>query len=386
MEEISRSNLLIVALVAVLAPILADTIRIKFPVVVAEILLGILIGPDVLGWVHTDALLSELSDIGLAFLFFMAGMEIDFDRIRGAPARLAATGWAISLALGPLIAALLWALGAVGAPLLVGLALTTTALGTLLPIVRDAGLLEQRLGAYVLGVGSAGELGPILAMSIGLALASGEPWRTALLFVFAAVVVVVAAVAVRAQPPRLVRLVEATMHTSGQLAIRLAMLVLIALYVLAAELGLDVILGAFTAGVVVGLVTRGKDAQVFHIKLDAIGFGFFIPIFFVQTGMEFDMDALFGDPSSLLLVPAFAALFLLVRGLPALLLYRGALDRPELPRLALLSATALPLIVAITEVGTETGHMDETEAVALVGAGMFSVLAFPLVALRARRR
>jgi Kef-type K+ transport system membrane component KefB len=386
MEEISRSNLLIVALVAVLAPILADTIRIKFPVVVAEILLGILIGPEVLGWVHTDVLLSELSDIGLAFLFFMAGMEIDFDRIRGAPARLAVTGWAISLALGPLIAALLWALGGIGAPLLVGLALTTTALGTLLPIVRDAGLLEERLGPYVLGVGSAGELGPIVAMSIGLALASGEPWRTALLFAFAAVVVVIAAVAVRAQPPRLVRLVEATMHTSGQLAIRLAMLVLIALYVLAAELGLDVILGAFTAGVVVGLVTRGKDAEVFHIKLDAIGFGFFIPIFFVQTGMEFDMDALFGDPSSLLLVPAFAALFLLVRGLPALLLYRGALDRPELPRLALLSATALPLIVAITEVGTETGHMDETEAVALVGAGMLSVLAFPLVALRARRR
>jgi Kef-type K+ transport system membrane component KefB len=385
-EEISPSTLLFVAAVAVLAPILADTTKIAFPVVVAEIVLGILIGPEVLGWADPDRLIDSLSQIGLAFLFFMAGMEIDFDRIRGAPAQLGAAGWVLSLAAGPLIAALLWTLGVVGAPLLVGLALTTTALGTLLPIIRDAGMLEQRIGGYVLGAGSAGELGPIVVLSVGLALASGHPWRTVLLLVFAAVVVAVAAVAVRARPPRVVRLVEATMHTSSQLAIRLAMLVLIGLFVLAAELGLDVILGAFAAGVVVGMVARGEDAEVFHVKLDAIGFGFFIPIFFIATGMGFDLDALLDDPASLLLVPIFAALFLLVRGAPAWLLYRRSLPRTDLPPLALLSATALPLIVAITEVGTEGGHMDEQEAVALVGAGMLSVLAFPLVALAIRSR
>jgi Kef-type K+ transport system membrane component KefB len=146
-----------------------------------------------------------------------------------------------------------------------------------------------------------------------------------------------------------------------------------------------VILGAFAAGIVVGLVARGEEAETFHVKLDALGFGFFIPIFFVETGMEFDLDALLDDPASLLLVPAFAALFLLVRGAPAWLLYRRALPRPELPPLALLSATALPLVVAITEVGTETGHMGEQEAVALVGAGMLSVLLFPLLALAGRR-
>jgi Kef-type K+ transport system membrane component KefB len=385
-DEVSPNTLLIVVIVAVLAPIAADTTRIAFPVVVAEILLGIAIGPEVLDWVRKDALIDALSEIGLAFLFFMAGMEIDFARIRGAPARLAAAGWLLSLAVGPLIAFALWTVGVVNAPLLVGLALTTTALGTLLPIIRDAGMLEQRIGGYVLGAGSVGELGPIVALSVGLALASGEAWRTTLLLVFAAAVVAVAALAVRARPPRLVRLVEATMHTSSQLAVRLALLVLVGLFVLARELGLDVILGAFTAGIVVGLVARGEGAEVFHIKLDAIGFGFFIPIFFIATGMDFNLDALVDEPQSLLLVPLFAGLFLLVRGLPAWLLYRRELPRPDLPPLALLSATALPLVVAITEVGTEVGHMHETEAVALVGAGMLSVLAFPLVALALRSR
>jgi Kef-type K+ transport system membrane component KefB len=176
------------------------------------------------------------------------------------------------------------------------------------------------------------------------------------------------------------------MHTSGQLAVRLAMLVLVALFVLAADLGLDVVLGAFAAGIVVGLVARGDEAETFRVKLDALGFGFFIPIFFVVTGMEFDLDALLDSPASLVLVPGFAALFVLVRGAPAWLLYRRVLPRTELPPLALLSATALPLVVAITELGTETGRMGEQEAVALVGAGMLSVVLFPLVALALRPR
>ena len=208
-----------------------------------------------------------------------------------------------------------------------------------------------------------------------------SPQRTALLLVFAGAALVAGLIAMRTRPARMVRLVQTTMGTSGQLAVRLSVLVIVGLAVLAAELGLDVILGAFVAGIVVGLVIRDTDAETFQAKLDAIGFGFLIPVFFIATGMDYDLDALLDEPTSLILVPAFAALFVVVRGLPAIILYRRDLARGELPPLALFSAAALPLIIAITEIGTETGAMAEQEAVALVGAGMLSVLLFPVLAL-----
>jgi Kef-type K+ transport system membrane component KefB len=385
--EITRASILVVATVAVLAPILADlTPRIRMPIVVAEVALGVIVGPEVLGLAHVDDFIDALSVFGLAFLFFLAGLEIDFARIAGRPGELAFTGWVISLALGLAAAFALWAAGAISAPVLVGLAVTTTALGTLMPILRDAGVLGGRFGDYLVAAGAAGEFLPVVAVSAILAVDAGEPARTALLLVFAAIAAVIGVVAVRTRPARVVRLVETTMGTSGQLAVRLSVLMIVGLVVLAAELGLDVILGAFVAGIVVGIVIRNTDAEEFEAKLDAVGFGFLIPIFFIATGMEYDLDALFSEPVDILLVPAFAALFLLCRGIPSLLLYRRDLQRHELPPLALFSAAALPLVIAITEIGTDTGAMDEREAVALVGAGMLSVLLFPILALTLRRR
>jgi Kef-type K+ transport system membrane component KefB len=384
--EITREAVLVVAAVAALAPILADlSSRVVLPVVVAEIALGMVVGPDVVGLAETDDFIEALATLGLAFLFFLAGLEIDFERIRGAPANLAVTGWGASLGLGLAIALALWAAGAIDAPVLVGLALTTTALGTLMPILRDAGVLETNLGRFVLGAGAVGEFAPIVALSIILAVEAGEPWRSTLLIVFAAVVVAASLLALRARPARVVRLVGATMGTSGQLAVRLAIVVIVGLVVLAAELGLDVILGAFAAGIVVGIVIRDTDSHEFEAKLDAIGFGFLIPIFFIATGMDYDLDALLDSPTALVLVPGFAALFLLCRGLPAWTLYRGEVDRAERVPLSLFSAAGLPLIVAITEIGTEAGVMRTEEAVALVGAGMLSVLLYPLLALRRLR-
>jgi Kef-type K+ transport system membrane component KefB len=256
-----------------------------------------------------------------------------------------------------------------------------------MPVLRDSDILGERFGRFILGAGAVGEFGPVVIVSIILGVESGEPWRTVLLFAFAAVAILTALIALRARPTRVVELVRATMHTSGQLAIRLTLLVLVALVVLASEFGLDVILGAFAAGVIVGFITRGEgDSSEFEGKLDAVGYGFLIPIFFIATGMDFDLDALLDSPSAMALVPGFALLFLFARGLPAWLLYRGELDRRERASLALLSAAALPLIVAITEIGTDTGVMRADEAVALVGAGMLSVLVFPLVALALRTR
>jgi Kef-type K+ transport system membrane component KefB len=386
--DLVSQDILIVALVAAMAPVLADlSRRIRMPIVVAEIVLGIVVGPDVLELAHNDRFVSGLSVFGLAFLFFLAGLEVEFERIRGKPIERALAGWGISLALGMAIAVGLWSADILDAPILVGLALTTTALGTLMPILRDSGILGERFGRWILGAGAVGEFGPVVIVSIILAFEAGEVWRSSLLFVFTAVSVGVALVAIRARPERIVRLVESTMRTSGQLAIRLTLLVLVALTVLASELGLDVILGAFAAGIVVGFVTRGEaDSNAFEDKLDAVGYGFLIPIFFISTGMGYDLDSLFDSWTTIAMVPGFALLFLVVRGVPALLLYRRALAQGQRLSLALFSAAALPLVVAITEIGTDSGVMGQDEAVALVGAGMLSVLVFPVLALAVRRR
>ena len=385
--EIGLSNLLVVAGVAVLAPVLADlSRRARLPTVVAEIFLGILVGPELLGLAELDALLAALSTFGLAFLFFLAGIEIDFERIRGAPARAGALGWLLSVVLGGVVALALHLSGVIHATVLVALALTTTTLGTLMPILRDSGVLDQRFGRFVVGAGTAGEFGPIVLVSVILAFDADEPLRATLLFAFAAIVVVATVIAVRARPARVVRLLQTTMGTSGQLAVRLSLLLVIALAALAAEFGLDVILGAFAAGILVGIVIRDSEAREFLGKLDAVGYGFLIPVFFITTGMGYDLDALGEDPATLLMVPGFTLLFLVVRGLPAMLLYRKTLPRPDRIALALFSAAALPLLVAITQIGLDTHTMRSEVAVSLIGAGMLSVLIYPLLALLVHRR
>ena len=384
--EVDHADILVVVTVAVLAPLLADlSRRAKVPIVVVEIFLGIIVGPQVLGLADTDSFIEALSTFGLAFLFFLAGMEIDFERIRGAAARDGVFGWGISLGLGFAIALVLYLTGVVHATILVGLALSTTALGTLMPILRDAGVLDQRFGTFVVGAGAAGEFGPVVIVSVILAFDADEPLRALLLFVFAAIVVVATLVALRARPARVVRLVETTMGTSGQLAVRLSVLLIVALAVLASEFGLDVILGAFAAGIVVGIVIRGTESNEFLGKLDAVGFGFLIPVFFIATGMDYDLDALFSNPASLALVPGFTLLFLFTRGVPAMLLYRNRLPVGDRVSLALFSAAALPLLVAITQIGLDTHTMRTEVAVSLVGAGMLSVLVYPLLALARHR-
>ena len=283
-------------------------------------------------------------------------------------------------------AAALFAGGVIGAPVLVGLALTTTALGALVPILRDADLTGHRVGRMVLATGAAGEFLPIVALSIILAVASGELWHTLLLLVFAVFAVGTGLVTTRARPARVVRLIDATMHSSGQLALRLALLLLGVLVAVAGSLGLDVVLGAFSAGFIVGLITRVDSARDFRVKLDAVGYGFLIPIFFITTGLGFDLDSLIDDVGSMLLVPFFATLFLISRGLPAFLLARADLPRRERTALAFMTASALPLVVAITEIATEEGKLAEDDAAALVGAAMLSLLLFPLIGTALVRR
>lgn len=384
--EPDLATLVVIAAVAVLAPIIADIPRrARIATVVVEILLGILIGPDVLDLAEPDAFVDFLANLGLAALFFLAGREIDLPRIAGTPLRLASEGWLVGLVLGVAIGFALDAAGIVSDPEIVGIALATTALGVLVPILRDAGLTATRLGTVVLAVGAIGELGPIVLLSVFLA-TDNDVASAILLFAFAAIAVAAAMGAVRFRPRRVARLVGETMHASGQLAVRVCMLLLLALVYLAVELGQDLILGAFAAGVVLGYATRDAPSlEDLWPKLDAIGYGLLIPFFFVRSGMTFDLDGLLESPQALAELPLFLALFLVVRGLPALLARREVPPGTVAP-LALMSASALPLVVAITDVGVRAGELESSTAASMVGAAMLSVLIYPAVALALLRR
>jgi Kef-type K+ transport system membrane component KefB len=379
------SSLLVVAAVAVAAPIAADYLpRVRVPVVVLELVLGIVVGPQVLELAKTGGIVDTLATFGLAFLFFLAGLEINFDHVRGRPLELATVGWLASAALGFGIAAILQSEGKVISTLVIGLCLVTTSLGTLVPILKDGGLLETRFGTYVVGVGTIGEFGPIILVS--LLLGVDRAGKAALLLgVFTAIALAAAVLALRWRPTRIILLIERTMRQSAQLAVRLSWLVLVLLLYITARFGLDVILGAFAAGLVVGLVAQGHLGDPLRTRLDAIGYGVFVPIFFVTSGMKLDVDALFEHTSTAVRLPVFLVLFLLVRGLPALL-YSRDLPRSDLLPLGLLSATALPLIVAVAAIALDTNRIKPENAAALIGAGMLSVLIFPMTALALRRR
>ena len=373
-------------MIAVAAPLISELpVGLRLPIVVVEIVLGIVVGPYGLGIASSTGVLGFLGLLGLTFLFFLAGFEIDFDEIRGRPMALATGGWVISLALALAVVAVFWWTGFVRAPILTALCFTTTALGTLLPILRDAGELRNRFGSFILAAGAAGELYPILVISIVLTQAHGRLTQSGLMLAFVIMASVAVGAALRVRAPRIVQLFARTMHASSQLPVRLCVLLLIALVVLAQSFGLDMILGAVTAGLIVALGSRGQQRRILQQKLDAIGFGFLIPIFFVTSGIKFDLSALLEGPIALLRVPLYLLLFLVIRGLPVFL-YRGDLQRNDLLPFAFYSSTALPLVVAITEVGLATGRMRTDSAAALVGAAVLSVLIFPLVALVLRRR
>lgn len=380
--EVDLTSLLVVATVSALAPLIADVPRrVRVVVVVVEIVLGILIGPDVLGLADGGVIIEFLSDMGLAILFFMAGAEIDLHAIRGRPLRLGAAGWLMSLAIAAAAAALLLAAGVIDDAEVVAIALATTALGVLAPLLRDAGLRDTPFGHMAQAAGSAGEVGPIILIAIFLAVGESTLTETLLLAVFVAATLVLAVTAPRIRSPRISRVIDETMHASGQLAVRICLLLLVALVFLAVELNLELVLGAFAAGIILGLVTRGAPgADVLQVKLDAIGFGLLIPIFFIYSGMTFDLDGLIESPSALAQLPLFLVLFLVVRGAPALILSRWLPSGSALP-MGFLTAATLPLVVAVTQEGVAQGELAPDTAAALVGAAMLSVLIYPTVAL-----
>ncbi|MEV6104091.1 cation:proton antiporter [Streptomyces sp. NPDC051940] len=379
--------LILIMAIAVLAPLLAYGVSrwIPVPLVIFEILLGILVGPDVLGWAQQEEFIDVLSDLGLTMLIFLAGYEIDFAAVRGDTLNRSIRAWMISLLAGLGIAYLLSGMD-LDKTFVIGTALTSTALGTVLPILRDSGDLRGRFGTVVLAFGAVGEFGPIIAMA--LLLSGRSPGKsTAVLIAFALITAGAVWWALRPRRPWFAGLVEKTLHSSGQFAVRFVMLLLACMLALAYTFGLDTLLGAFAAGLITRLVllgaAEGSSEEVLG-KIEAMGFGFLVPIFFIVTGVEFDLAALLDGGRPLVLLPVFLVLFLVVRGGPLYLFAPRDLQRHDRLALVLYGSTCLPLVVAITTIGLDNKSIDSGEAAAMVGAAMVSVLVFPLTGLRLR--
>src|SRR5215471_4853158 len=352
----------------------------RVPVVVLEVVLGIIIGPHALGLMHFEGFVAVMFAFGMAATLFMAGMELDFGQIRGRPLRLALAGWIVSALLGFAAVGVLHIVPHVNAPLMVTLALCTTALGILVPVFRDSGQLDTPFGRLFLAAGTLGEIGPIVAMSLLLSRQYSTWQEVGFLVIFLAIIGVAITAGIGARPPKIVDLLSRTMHSSSQLPVRVSLLLLAGLFILAEEFGFESIFGAFAAGMIVGVATRGKDGEPMRAKLEAVCFGWFYPFFFVGTGVKFDIAELGRDLTTMLLVPAFLVLFVLVRGAPVFL-YRNDIAKQErLPFALSLSVASLSIIVVITEIGLRAKVMNPDIATALVGAALLSVLIFPTMA------
>jgi Kef-type K+ transport system membrane component KefB len=382
---ISFSSVAVVAAVALVAPLVVAYSGLRLPAIVVEILLGILVGPQVLGWASNDEPVQVLGLFGLAFLLLLAGLEIDFDRLRGRLLRLTALGYAISFALALVVGFGLKAADLVRSPLLVAIILSATGLGIILPILKDAGQTVTPFGQVVVAGASIAEVGPIVLLSLFFSDHSGGlGGKLVLLIGFGVFVVAVgAAILGLERSMRLSQTLLRLQDTTAEIRVRGAFLLLTVFVVLASRFGLEAILGAFLAGATLKLVDRdeGMTHAFFHAKLEAAGFGVFVPFFFVSTGIKLDVASLFHGGATVARVPVFLGALLAVRGLPALL-YRPFAERPgQILAGGLLQATSLSIPVVAGQIGVDLGLIRPTNYVALVTAGLVSVVVFPLVSL-----
>jgi Kef-type K+ transport system membrane component KefB len=389
--EVEFTNLLIVVAAGFAAPLaLGFFPRLLLPSVVLELVLGIVLGPSVLGWVEVDEPVRVLSMVGLAILLFLSGLEIDIDRLHGRTLKVAGLGFVASFGIALAVGVGLSGANVVTQPLFIAIVLSATSLGVVVAVLKDAGQVSSTFGQLVIAGATIADFATIILLSIFF---SGESSGTASTLIllgslFVAAIVVALVVAEVEHSRRIRDTLRRLQDTTAQIRVRGAFLLMIGLVALATQLGLEVILGAFTAGVILTLIDRDEmmTHPEFRTKLEAVGFGVFIPIFFVTSGVSYDLDALTSSSSTLLRVPIFLAALFAVRGLPALLLYRALLPRGRAAVAAFLQATSLPFIVASVAIGLELGLITAANGAALIAAGLLSVLIFPAAALTLLKR
>jgi Kef-type K+ transport system membrane component KefB len=385
----SFDSLLVVVAIAFAAPFVLGLFpAVRLPSPVLEIVAGIIVGPAVLGWAHNDATVGVMATLGLAFLLFLAGIEIEFGKLRGQVLKLTALGFLISFGIAVGAGFVLKGAGVVQTPVLVGIILCATSLGVIIPVLKDAGEISSKFGQMVVAAGSIADFGAIILLS---AFFSGEGGTGSTLVLIGSLFGIAAAVYVfvrRAERSKAVmRDLLRLQDTTAQIRVRGAVVLMVGFAALAEQFGLEAILGAFAAGAVLTLVDQDQQMThpLFRTKLESMGFGFFVPVFFVATGLKFDLNALLDHPSNLVKVPIFLAALLVARGLPAFV-YRHAIGSDRALIAGVLQATSLPFIVAATTIGVEMGLMGTAESSALVAAGLLSVLLFPLTGLTLLKR
>lgn len=377
-------SLAIIALIAFICPIICKLIPNKaVPETVLLLAAGALTGPHLLNIVHVTDATALLSDLGLAFLFLLAGYEISPKNLTGSEGKRGAATWFITFAIAFLVV-VAWPSFSVFSVdgMAVAIALTTTALGTLLPILQERGLMDTRIGTEILAYGTWGELLPVLAMT--LLLSTRAKWETMLILLAFIAIALAAAVLpkhARRMGSWLFRFVIENANTNSQMLVRTVNLLLIGLTAISALFDLDIVLGAFAAGFIMRyLIPEGNPTL--EMKHSAMAYGFFIPLFFVISGAKIDMRAVTANPELLLM---FIGLLLFVRALPifvSLSLGRDSRDMtvPERLTVAFYCTTALPIIVAVTTVAVAAGAMDQSTASVLVAAGGITVFIMPLLA------
>jgi Kef-type K+ transport system membrane component KefB len=377
-------NLFAVTLIALLAPLLLGLAPVlRVPAVVLEIVAGIIVGPHGLGLVDVDQPVQIVSLLGLGFLLFLAGLEIDVHRLRGQVLRLALLGYLVTLILGSTAGFAFSAAGWVHSPLLLAVTLSATSLGLVVPVLKDAGKADGAVGQFTIAAVSVADFAAVLVLSLVFSTEGGSAGERLIMVCLFALLVVVTGVVVSTagRSQRIGAALFRLQDTTAEIRVRAAVVLLVAFVALAEQFGLETILGAFLAGAVVGLVDRDSSSHPrFRIKLEALGYGFLIPVFFVTSGLRLDLGGLVDDPVALARVPLFLLALLVVRGVPALLSVRTMGSRSA-SAVALLQATSLPFIVTATQIGVATGLMAPVTAAALVCAGLLSVLVFPAVAL-----
>ena len=387
MADLHFTNLLIVTAVAFAAPFALGLLpSLRLPAVVLELVAGIVLGRSVLGWVRVDDPVAVMALVGLGYLLFLSGLEVEFRRLRGRLLRTALASFAVSIAMGVVVGLALQATGQAGSPLFVAIVLSATSLGVVVPVLKDAGVIATGFGQLLIAAASIADVATIILLSLFFSReGSGVGATLVLLGLLLLLALAVAASILFAEHSRRVGDVLSRLQdTTAQIRLRAAFVLLIGFAAAAQALGLEVILGTFVAGALISVLDhdRAMSHPLFRTKLEAAGFGIFIPVFFVASGVRFDLGALTSSASTLARVPVFLACLLLVRGLPALLLYREAAGSARLARIsALLQATSLPFIIAATAVGTDLGVIGAATAAGLVAAGLLSVLVFPIAAL-----
>ncbi|HET8537848.1 MAG TPA: cation:proton antiporter [Solirubrobacteraceae bacterium] len=383
--ELHFSNLLIVVAAGFTAPfVLGFFPKVRLPAIVFELVLGIILGPAVLGWVSVDEPVTVMSLIGLAVLLFLAGIEIEFDMLRGKVLRATLIGFVLSFGIAIVLGLILKEAGLVKQPIFLAVLLCATSLGVLVPVLKDAGQVNSTFGQLVIAAGSIADFGAVILLSLLFSEKSTSTTSQVILLVGLFVVALLIGLAVAGiEHSKTVRMVLARLQdTTAQIRVRAAFLILIGFVALAGKLGLEVILGAFLAGAIVSLVDQDRQMThpLFRRKLEAIGFGVFIPVFFVTSGVKYDLNALTSSGSTIVRVPIFLAALMLARGLPALL-YGRLIPRKQVAIAGLMQGTSLPFIVAGTAIGQQLGLISAGSSAALIAAGLLSVLIFPALSL-----